>query len=262
MRRLTSYYRKCLAKAASGIFQIANSYFWLVGALVVWGSLRLAGYEMEIPNNIPGGVMAAAAFVVVTLPVVFVIRLIFAAPFQLFKENELRIEGLERRLSVPDLAIETRRVPDIVQTKDGTIHIIIRNFHLTNRSDFAVSVEARMRFNFGGQMSLVPDHDDIPPDFMELSRQQDPTIGRHWPTRISLPAHEGGNGYLSYTIPNYDGSPVFAMATVAGREVVALLEQAEHEVEIIEHVSGMTRTIPVRAFGQYSFRDLNHGNRP
>jgi hypothetical protein len=180
------------------------------------------------------------------------------APYWISKQDAQTIDALNRRLSnpVPDIIIETRTAAEIIQREEGGFHVIIKDFHVTNRDGRPISLEARFRFDFGGGFAMSPNHDDVAPEFMELGRQHDPTIGKHWPRRIALSAYEGGNGYLSYTVPNYDGSPLVAMSNLSRTDAASLLAGAEYNLEITEHVSGVTKTIPVRAFGNYSFRDM------
>ena len=151
MRRFFCFYTRCLKVAWRGIFQFANSYFWLIGALIVWATLRLFGYEMEIPSNIPGAIMAMSLFFVAAWLVGFLVRLIFVAPYHLFARAKSETATIETRAAqaegrlreittnpIPDIAIETRSVADIIERPDGGgLRVIIRDFHLTNRSDFA-----------------------------------------------------------------------------------------------------------------------------
>jgi hypothetical protein len=87
-------------------------------------------------------------------------------------------------ISIPDLVIDPRRIPEIFTRPEGDtiFHIVIRDFHLTNRSNFATSIEVRLKFNVG--MGMYPDQDDYPLDLVEAVKDQDPSIGRHLGKRI------------------------------------------------------------------------------
>jgi hypothetical protein len=123
------------------------------------------------------------------------------APYWMFIQQSRRIDDLTQRVSIPDLAIGARRVPEIFANPDddAIVHTIIKDFHLTNRSDFSAPIEARLKFTMAG-MTLYPDQDDAPLGLVEAVKELDPSIGGHLGRRISLSAHEGVTGYLCYRI--------------------------------------------------------------
>jgi hypothetical protein len=84
---------------------------------------------------------------------------------------------------------------------------------------------------------------DLPPLFLEESRYEIPSLGQHLPIRIPLGPQQGKYGYLSYTL---------------AENIIHFndLKKAERELEIVDHISGTTRIVPLRALGNYSLRDV------
>jgi hypothetical protein len=104
-----------------------------------------------------------------------------------------------------------------------------------------------------GGMALIPNQDDNPLDFVERAKERDPSIGKHLRKIISLPSHEGVNGYLSYRI--FD--PLTrAFAAANSMETVDFLKTLDKTIEIQDHVSGVTKSLSFDTLGPYLFRDL------
>ena len=102
-------------------------------------------------------------------------------------------------------------------------------------------------------MTLYPDQDDAPLGLVEAVKELDPSIGGHFGRRISLSAHEGVTGYLCYRI--FD--PITrAMAADISITTVDYLRTLEQRPEIRDHVSSITKSIPFKTLGPYSFREL------
>jgi hypothetical protein len=245
------YYWKVFRAAFSHSLSIAQSVIFAlaiaIGAiayfipktqaiLMPWASI-LNGWQVAT------GVLGAIVFVRLAL-----------APYWMFIQQSGRIDDLTRHVSIPDLVIDARRVPEIFDNPDdnAVVHIIIRDFHLTNRSDFSASIEIRLKFTMAG-MTLYPDQDDAPLGLVEAVKELDPSIGRHLGRRIPLPTHEGVTGYLCYRI--FD--PITrAMATAISMTTADFLRTLEQKIEIRDHVSGITKSISFKALGPYSFREL------
>jgi hypothetical protein len=175
------------------------------------------------------------------------------APYWIFKQQSQQIDDLKQSVAIPDLEIDTRRAPEIFTNPkdDEIVHIIIRDLYITNRSNFAASIELRLKFNVGFTMS--PNQDDSPPDLVETLKGKDPSIGRHLGKMISLSARKGVTGYLSYRVSDrYTRS----LAEARSMNTEELLNDLEKTLEIQDHISGITRSISFRTLGPYSFRDL------
>jgi hypothetical protein len=129
---------------------------------------------------------------------------------------------------------------------------VVRDFHLTNRSNFSASIEVRIKFNVGG-MTLDPNQDDSPLGLVEAVKAQDPSIGNHLGRRISLSAQQGVTGYLSYRI---FGPIIRALAAAHSMNTADFLNSLEQTLEIQDHISGVTKSVSLRTLGPYSFRDL------
>ena len=130
------------------------------------------------------------------LGIIVLIRLALA-PYWIFKQQSQRIDDLAHSLSIPDIAIEIRRTAEMLTNPDDEtiVHVLVRDFHLTNRSDFSASIEVRLKICIGG-MTLYPDQDDLPLGLGEAVKELSPPIGRHLGRIISLPAYNGVIGYL------------------------------------------------------------------
>jgi hypothetical protein len=109
-------------------------------------------------------------------------------------------------------------------------------------------LEIGLKLDLGGGMIIMsPNQDEAPPEFIEMNRYGDRLLGHHLGRRVALSPQEGINGYLSYTIPPGEFiSDALDMAT---------LERLDKTLQIIDHVSSTTITIPLRPFGRFSFRE-------
>jgi len=105
-------------------------------------------------------------------------------------------------------------------------------------------------------MYVYPDHDDIPPEFIEMNRHRDPSIGKHLGRRVPLLSYQGINGYLSYTMPDYDQF----IPGIANAFGIDALNRIDKVLQVTEHVSGVTRAIPIHMHGRYSFREIDQAS--
>jgi hypothetical protein len=207
------FWWRCTRLAARSSAAFANNWMWLVGVPIVTAfSVYIAAQRRESAlttgNPALDGLLAGVTAFAVTWVISFVIRLLNApVTFLVAEKNRANtfndeVVALRAQINnpIPDLAIDTRRAPEIFTRPDddAIVHILIGDFHLTNRSDVSASIEIRLKFNIGG--TTISSNQDSPLDLAEMVKEQDPSIGRHLGRRISLSAYEGVTGYLAYRI--------------------------------------------------------------
>lgn len=268
MREFLRFWRQCGKLAKTGTAALARSWWWLLG-IPASGTIRyLVGgrvVELILPNHpILDPILDAMLFAVSGYFIIcsgaFLIR--FAnAPAKLLRAETARASELSNHVAqlqsqlaspVPDIVIETRSAVDIIPRRDSGFHIIILDFYVTNRSDFSSSLEIRLKFDFGGGMFLYPDHDDLAPAIIEINRPRYPSIGNHLGRLISLLPRQGVNGYLSYTMPDYDQF----IPGIASAFDLDSLTRAGKILEITDHISEVMKAIPIETHGRYSFREI------
>jgi hypothetical protein len=256
------FWSQCVRSAFVGSIARANALAPIVGAFVLWVMLRAMGWELILPEKLPGVVLVGLACLGSAWLVIFLSWAIFFEPFARSVADKTtiaaqgsKIADLHSKITIPiaDLVIDSRRIPEIFTRPedDAIVHIVIRDFHLTNRSNLAASIEVRLKFNVG--MGMYPNQDDYPLDLVEAIRHRDPSIGRHLGKRISLAARDGVTGYLSYRV--FDQ---FTRSLAAARSMntAELLNDLEKTLEIQDHISGITKSISFKTLGPHSFREL------
>ena len=234
---LLRYYGRVLRVAFTHSLDIAQA--------VIFASLIAIGFvshffpKLQVTMTTWASELTGSQVAAVILGTIFGIRLILA-PYWMYKKNKELHE-------IPDILIETRRAAEILERIGGGFHVIVRDFHLTNRSGVPVSLEIRLRLNFGG-LFMSPDQDETPLGFIEANRHVDPSIGQHLGRLVSLSSKQGIIGYLSYTILHYDQFNPFSIDD---------LQMSDKELQITEHVSRMRRSIPIQQGREYLFREID-----
>ena len=262
-RRFLCFWLRCIRSAAVQSIAPATGWAPILGGFVLWLALRTGGWELILPDTLLGWIVVGFACLGSAWFLIFIIKAIFWEPFAQHVTAETTIATHQSELanlrsqitiSIPDLSIDPRWIPEIFTSPDddAIVHIVVRDFHLTNRSNFSASIEVRMKFNVGG-MTLDPSQDDSPLGLVEAVKEQDPSIGNHLGRRISLSAQQGVTGYLSYRI---FGPIIRAFAADHSMNTVDFLKSLEQTLEIQDHISGVTKSVSLRTLGPYSFREL------
>lgn len=96
---MSSYHWDCLKHAGKGAFDRANTWAPLLGAGVLYGVLWMAGYEMILPDNIPGTILVALACIGLAYILIVFFRFLVTSPIALYRTLHERIEELEQELA-------------------------------------------------------------------------------------------------------------------------------------------------------------------
>jgi hypothetical protein len=263
MRQFVGFYTKCFHIARRGLFKFANSYSWFIGALIDWAVLSHYGYEMEIPSNIPGAVMAFALFFLSAGLFGFLFRMIFVAPFQLLRRSEEnnaalrgRLEQQEARLqeimAPPDftvmtdhapLVFEREAVPEATGGLPGTL-IVFREVRIINRSNRNLSIQCKLKLWLVSSFYYAVDQ--IPATAVGTLNDEGiaSAIGRQLPDVINVAGPAVESGSLAFFVPNDDENvrrTVFlALLRRFPKENVGdTISELRKEIEIIDLLSGL-----------------------
>jgi hypothetical protein len=104
---LRLYIGRCFARAGRGSLSSALNWAGIVGVSAVGTYLQYRGLHMTEPHSWLEIVEWATIYAVIAWAIIFLIRLIFVAPFQTFEETENRRLELARRLDDRELRQRT-----------------------------------------------------------------------------------------------------------------------------------------------------------
>jgi hypothetical protein len=99
MRRIFKFYWLCFKEAWHGSIEAANAWAAIIGALVIWTVLTLAGYQLMLPETFVQGIALTALCLVAAWVALFVLRFIRALPALYWKESD-KADGLDRELKI------------------------------------------------------------------------------------------------------------------------------------------------------------------
>jgi hypothetical protein len=110
MVKILRFYRLCLKEAWSGLFDQANAWATVLGAIVIYVALRLLGYRMILPETFEEVIGLAILSLVAAGAALFVVRLL-AAPARLYLRAKSEVELLKDELHkrADDPAVEAQR---------------------------------------------------------------------------------------------------------------------------------------------------------
>jgi hypothetical protein len=97
------YLWECIKVAWSGSINLANAWAPVLGAAVIWLALWLLGFEMIVPDRLPGLILVACSCIGAAWLVLFFFRLIVVAPYALHRDAQRKTIEAEARLRVYEL---------------------------------------------------------------------------------------------------------------------------------------------------------------
>jgi hypothetical protein len=85
------YLWECVKFAWSGSISLANAWAPLLGAAAIWLFLWLLGFEMIVPDRLPGLIVVGLSCLVAAWLIFFFAKLLFVAPYTLLLETQKQL---------------------------------------------------------------------------------------------------------------------------------------------------------------------------
>jgi hypothetical protein len=98
MKNALLFWRRSLQRAIRGSFNRANTAAPFIGALVLWGALWALGWELVIPDRLPGVIVISLACLVTAWWLIVLFRTIFIEPMRSDNERQISIRTLENKV--------------------------------------------------------------------------------------------------------------------------------------------------------------------
>jgi hypothetical protein len=99
MYRFLSFWWQCIAASARDSIAPANAWAPVLGAFILWAALRVAGWELIVPDHLPGLILIAIFCLASAWLVVFLLRFIFVEPVRRHTLAVSEVMSLRQRLA-------------------------------------------------------------------------------------------------------------------------------------------------------------------
>jgi hypothetical protein len=97
------YLWECIKFAWRGSISLANAWAPVLGAAAIWLALWLLGFEMIVPDRLPGLIVVVCSCIGAAWLILFFARLILVAPWVLHRDAQRKTIEADERLAIYEL---------------------------------------------------------------------------------------------------------------------------------------------------------------